>query len=85
MTLILDHATEEILQQELATGQYREPIELIAHALYLVKAERQDSETRRATLIARLEESFAQSERGEGYTPEEARAELAARRAARRQ
>jgi antitoxin ParD1/3/4 len=82
MTLTLDPATEQLLQQELATGRYREPSELIAHALDLVKAERADLVTRRAEIIARLEESIAQADRGEGVTGEELRARLAARRAA---
>jgi antitoxin ParD1/3/4 len=82
MTLTLDPATEQLLQQELATGRYREPSELIAHALDLVKAERADLVTRRAEIIARLEESIAQADRGEGVTGEELRARFAARRAA---
>jgi Arc/MetJ-type ribon-helix-helix transcriptional regulator len=40
MTLTLDPATEQHLQQELAAGRYRDPSALIAHALELVQAER---------------------------------------------
>jgi antitoxin ParD1/3/4 len=81
MTLTLDPALEKRLQQELAIGRYREPSELIAHALDLVKAERADLVTRRSEIIARLEESIAQADRGEGVSGEELRARRAARRA----
>ncbi len=82
MTLILDPATEEILQQELATGRYREPSALIAHALDLVKAERADLATRRAQIVAEIDESLAQLDRGEFVTEDQLRTRIAARRAA---
>ena len=87
MTLTLDPATEQRLQQELATGQYREPNQLIAHALDLVKAEREqkaeDWLTRNKEAIkADLEESFAAAARGESYSLEDAQRILAERRAA---
>jgi hypothetical protein len=81
MTLTLDPATEQLLQQELATGDYREPSALIAHALILVKAER-DRSTHRAEMIADIEESIAQARRGEGITGEALRADHIARKAA---
>jgi len=90
MTLTLDPATEQLLQQELATGRYREPSELIAHALDLVKAERAGSEAmndwllRNKDAIGRaLDASSAARDRGEGYSPEEVKAHFAQRRAAR--
>jgi Arc/MetJ-type ribon-helix-helix transcriptional regulator len=83
MMLDLDPATEQLLQQELATGRYPEPSAFIAHALDLVKAERADLATRRAEIIAEIEESIAQLDRGEFVTEEHLRARFAARRAAR--
>jgi Arc/MetJ-type ribon-helix-helix transcriptional regulator len=90
MTLTLDAATEQLLQQELAAGRFREPSELIAHALDLVKAERDTSDAMNDWLIRNkdainrgLDESFAAKERGESYSPEEAETILAQRRAAR--
>lgn len=74
---------EQRIQQELASGRYREASEVIAHALDLLEAERVELEERRSGLVRKLEKSFAQSERGETYSPEEARAILAERRAAR--
>jgi predicted transcriptional regulator len=78
MTLTLDPATEQLLQQELATGRYREPSALIAHALDLIKAGREAERTgedwlfrNRVTINQHLDESFAQAERGESHSPEE--------------
>jgi len=82
MTLDLDPATEQLLQRELATGRYREPSALIAHALDLVRAERADLATRRAQIVAEIEESLAQLDRGEFVTEEQLRARVASRRAA---
>lgn len=83
MSLTLDPTTEQRIQQELARGRYREPAEVIAHALDLLEAERAELEERRSGLVRKLAKSFEQSERGETYSPEEARAMLAERRAAR--
>jgi predicted transcriptional regulator len=82
MTLTLDPATEQRLQQELAIGRYRGPADLIAHAPDLVKAKREDLATRRTAFFGEIEESIAQGERGEVFTEEEVRARMAARRAA---
>jgi hypothetical protein len=57
MSLVLDPAIEARLQRELAAGHYAEPSALLAHALDLVKGEREDILTRRAEIIADLEES----------------------------
>ena len=83
MSLVLDPATEARIQQEFATGRYAAPADLLNQALDLLAAERIDLAARRAAIVARLEESYAQSERGEGYSPEESRALLAQHRAER--
>jgi len=85
MTLTLDPATEQRLQRELARGVYANPNELIAHALDLVEAEEEWFLRNKEAINAGLDESFAQAERGEGYTLEEACVILAERRASRRQ
>jgi Arc/MetJ-type ribon-helix-helix transcriptional regulator len=80
MAITLDAATEKRLQQQLATGRFREPAELLAHALDLIEAE-EDITARRAVLLARLEESCRQADRGDGYTEEQLRARMVERRA----
>jgi Arc/MetJ-type ribon-helix-helix transcriptional regulator len=39
MILTLDPATEQRIQREMERGHYREPAEVIAHALNLLQAE----------------------------------------------
>jgi predicted transcriptional regulator len=80
MAITLDDAIEQRIQRQLERGAFREPAELLAHALDLVDAEA-EFDARRTAWIARLEESCAQADRGEGYTEEELRARMAERRA----
>jgi Arc/MetJ-type ribon-helix-helix transcriptional regulator len=94
MSLILDPATEARLQRELESGAYSGPDDLLTHALDLLEAEREDTKAvdqamddwllrNKEAIAIDLEESSAQAARGEGYSPEEAKALLAERRAAR--
>jgi Arc/MetJ-type ribon-helix-helix transcriptional regulator len=98
MTLVLDPATEARIQAELATGRYAAPDELLNRALDSLNAslqaesamneptpqEMEDWLLRNKDAInAALDETFAQAERGEGYSPEESRALLARHRAQR--
>ncbi len=73
MNLILDPATEQRIQREIDLGHYRDPAEVIAHAVSLLEAEEQWLLHNKAAINERLDESMAQAERGEVYTPEEAR------------
>jgi predicted transcriptional regulator len=82
MTLTLDPATEQLLQQELTSGRYRRASDLIAHALDLIKAERNDLGARRSQMVAEIEESLAQLDRGEFVTEEQLRANIASRQRA---
>jgi Arc/MetJ-type ribon-helix-helix transcriptional regulator len=81
MTLTLDAATEQRIQQKIELGQFREPAEVIARALDLLDAEESWSDEEKADLNQKLAESMAQVQRGELYTGEEARQILAERRA----
>jgi hypothetical protein len=86
MAITLDAATEERIQRQLEGGTFPGPTELLAHALDLIEAEAfaEDWLTRNMDAInADLEETFAQAARGEGFSPEESRADLARHRAAR--
>jgi Arc/MetJ-type ribon-helix-helix transcriptional regulator len=73
MSLALDPATEQRIQREIARGPYREPAELINHALDLLRAQEDWLLRNKEAINERLEESLAQAERGEVYTPEEVR------------
>ena len=73
MDLILDPTTEQRIQREIDLGHYRDPAEVIARAVALLEAEQEWLLRNREVINQRLDESFAQAERGEVHTPEEAR------------
>ncbi|HSY35592.1 MAG TPA: hypothetical protein VK814_07580 [Acidobacteriaceae bacterium] len=86
MSLALDPATEARIQRELDRGRFREPAELLAHALDLLEAETAAEDwllRNREALNQRLDISFAQSARGDSYSLEQAQTLLAERRSAR--
>jgi Arc/MetJ-type ribon-helix-helix transcriptional regulator len=80
MAITLDTLTEQRIQRQLELGAFREPADLLGHALDLVEAEAEMG-ARRAELLARLEESCAQADRGEGFDEQQLRARMAERRA----
>jgi Arc/MetJ-type ribon-helix-helix transcriptional regulator len=86
MAITLDAAIEQRIQRQLDRGAFREPSELLAHALDLVEAEATQEDwllRNKEAINADLDESFAQAARGEGYSLEVAKALLADRRIAR--
>jgi Arc/MetJ-type ribon-helix-helix transcriptional regulator len=83
MAITLDLKTEQRIQRQLDRGAFREPSELLQHALDLVEAEEDWLLRNRDAIDAGLDESFAQAARGEGYTLDEAKALLEERRASR--
>jgi len=82
MSLVLSPATEARVLQQVATGRYAAPDDLLNHALDLLEAERTGLATRRAEIVANLTESIAQARRGEGITGEALRADHNARKSA---
>jgi hypothetical protein len=87
MVITPDAATEQRIQRQLDRGTFREPADLLAHALDLVEAQNVMDDwllRNKEAIQADLDESFAEEARGESYSPDEARAMLAERRAARR-
>jgi Arc/MetJ-type ribon-helix-helix transcriptional regulator len=83
MSLVLDPVTEERIQRQLDRGAFREPAELLSHALDLVEAEDDWLFRNREAINVALDQSFAAKERGESYSPEESKAMLSERRASR--
>ena len=86
MAITLDAALEQRIQRQLDHGAFREPAELLAHALDLVEAEAMQEDwlvRNKEAINADLDESFAQAARGEGYSPEESRALLDRHRSSR--
>lgn len=66
MAITLDPATEQRIQRELDRGRFSSPAEVIAEALDLLEAENDWLDISKHALSARLEESMAQIDRGEG-------------------
>jgi Arc/MetJ-type ribon-helix-helix transcriptional regulator len=86
MAITLDATTEQRIQRQLDRGAFREPAELLAHALDLVEAEAVHEDwllRNKEAINAGLDRTFAQAARGEGHSPQESRALLAQHRASR--
>jgi len=83
MAITLAPATEQRIQRQLARGSFREPEELIAHALDLVEAEDDWLLRNKEAIKEALDHSFARVAREGTYSPEETQRMLAERRAAR--
>ncbi len=83
MNLTLDAQTEQRIQRVLAHGPYREPSELINHALDLLADEEDWLVNNKAALHQHLEESMAQIRRGEGIPGDQLLDYLARRRSVR--
>jgi Arc/MetJ-type ribon-helix-helix transcriptional regulator len=84
MAITLDPAIEQRIQHQLDRGAFREPTELLAHALDLVEAEAVQEDwllRNKEAINADLDRTFAQADRGEGYTEAELRTRMAERRA----
>jgi len=83
MVLTLDAALEQRIQRQLDRGAFREPAELLAHALDLIAAETGEEgglQRNREAIHTDLDRTFGQASRGEGHSPEESRALLAQHR-----
>ena len=84
MVITLDAAIEQRIQLQLDRGTFREPAELLAHALDLVEAEEVQEDwllRNKEAINADLDRTFAQAARGEGHSREESRALIAQHRA----
>ena len=80
MAISLDPATEQRIQRELERGHFASPDEVVSQALDLLDAERDWMDMDKAALNARLEESIAQIERGDGVPGDRLLETLAERR-----
>jgi Arc/MetJ-type ribon-helix-helix transcriptional regulator len=85
MALTLSPATEQRIQRETARGPYTGSDDLLNHALDLLEAQSKGDWLfqNHDDIRQRLAESIAARERGESYSPEEAKAILAERKAER--
>jgi Arc/MetJ-type ribon-helix-helix transcriptional regulator len=83
MTLTVDPTSEKRIQREIKRGHYREPAEVVARALALLEEQEEWLQRNKDVINERLDESYAQFERGEGIPEDKVRAILAQDRADR--
>jgi Arc/MetJ-type ribon-helix-helix transcriptional regulator len=69
--------TEQRIEREMARGIYSEPDEVVNRALDLLERQEDWFSRNKEALVELLEDRWAESERGEWVTPDEARAILA--------
>ena len=80
MNVSVDETSEQRIRREIELGHFKNPEEVIAHALELLDSEETWFSQNRDQIRLKIERSFAQIERGEGVTADEARRILAARK-----
>ena len=80
MNISVDEASEQRIRREIELGHFKNPEEVIAHALELLDAQETWLRENRDLIGLKIERSFSQIERGEGVSGEEARRILAAKK-----
>ena len=80
MDLHLEAQSAQRIRRDIDLGHYREPAEVVAHALSLLQDEQEWLAQTRDHLDARITESMAQIERGEGVPGDQLLDVLADRR-----
>ena len=80
MDISVDETREQRIRREIELGHFRNPQEVIAHALELLDEQEGWLHENRDQIKLKIERSFSQIERGEGVPGEEARRILAARK-----
>ena len=80
MNISVDVASGQRIKREIELGHFRNPEEVIAHALELLDAQETWLHENRELIRLRIEHSFSQIERGEGIPGDEARRTLEARK-----
>ena len=78
MHLELPSDLETLIQKRLSTGGYSSPEDVVRRALEAQDAEESWTEEERSALAGRIEEGWAQAERGELIDAQQARREIAA-------
>ena len=80
MTITLGPDQEKLIAQAMQTGGYRDMNEVIERALQLLHIEDDWLSNEKEDVADKIERAFAQFERGEYYSADESRAEMARRK-----
>ena len=81
MPITLRREHEELIAKAMQTGAYRDPDDVIGRALEMLHSEDQWIDEHKEEITEKIERAFAQFERGEFFSPEESRADMARRKA----
>ena len=81
MTITLRPEHEEAVARAIQSGAYRNPDEVIARALEVLRAEEDWLHDQREAIAEKIERAFGQFDKGEFLSSAESRAEMAKRKA----
>ncbi len=82
MPITLRPEHEELIAKAMRTGAYRDPDDVIGRALEMLHCEDEWFHEHKEEISGKIERAFAQFERGEFFSAEESRADMARRKAA---
>ena len=80
MNVSVDETSEQRIKRQIELGHFKNPEEVIDHALELLDAQETWLHDNRDLIRLKIEHSFSQIEPGEGITGDEARRILEARK-----
>jgi len=80
MTITLRPEHEKAIAQAIESGAYESPDEVIARALEVLRSQDQWLHDKKDEVAEKIERAFGQFERGEFFSAEESRADLAKRK-----
>lgn len=82
MNITLRPEQEELIARAMETGGYQNPDEVIARALEPLHSEDEWLHAHNGEIAEKIERAFAQFERGEFFSAEESRVDIAKRKSA---
>jgi putative addiction module CopG family antidote len=80
MNITLRPEHEKAIAQAIESGAYQSPEEVIARALDVLRDEEDWLRNNRSEIAGKIEQAFAQFERGEFFTSDESRADMEKRK-----
>lgn len=81
MTITVRPEHEQIIAQAIESGAYRNPDEVIARALEILRSEDDWMDENSIAISQKIERALGQCERGECFSPDELRASMERRKA----
>jgi len=82
MTITLRPEHEQLIAEAMCTGVYRNPEDVIAHALEMLHSQDEWLQDQKDSMEAKIERSFEQFERNEFFSAEQSRADMEKRKRA---